>query len=626
MCSVMWLPRVLLAAAVGSVAATACTRVWGNYDGNGWLSDGHYCASNALSPPTSFAFSLFSQGYWAGLTWPDSSPAKGRFDLSSFNVAPMAALDVGPHLKTDDAPIADIFDYQPVFPSPHGKPVVARLGSNLYVLTGGPTCQAFIRRSTDSGRNWGRTNCVYSNAWAEAHDCGGARDTPVTVSDERAGVLFFILECYRGNFTQVITNSSYQLDYSQTNMWVAKSTDFGETFSAPRNITQRPPVPGGKPWSIMGTWLADSSGIQTASGRLAVPGFVNICFNDSRGTCNKTVAPEYKPNGGRGGFTPFNWAEMTYLLVSDDMGESWQMTTVFGIYSGEAALVQLFDPPTRLGVTMRIGGPMAPHCPGNQTICDTGYGAGSTMQCGAPSVAGRPAPHHCRAWMVSDDDGESFYNPQDRKNSLFAAAAPDLPDPGCKGDITQWEEGKALVAVNVQDNGDPGMNQLPRFNLTVSISTNDGRTWPHRRIIYPGLTGYCSVRMTADQMIAVHFDTQEHQSCRTQIRNVTCVSALASTQSCIACATAHKAELTRSLPPTNTRSYCPGTFGWDDWGPNDGGLSGVQPNPDAFQTAVRSACGPYTYPTSPDGTLLLLLDPHEVMIAERHVPDGGGVG
>jgi hypothetical protein len=512
-------------------------------------------------------------------------------------------------------------DYQPIFSAPHGKPVVARLRSNLYVLTGGPPCQGFIRRSTDSGRNWGRTNCVYSNAWAEVHDCGGARDTPVTVSDERAGALFFILECYRGNFTQVVTNRSYHLDYSQTNMWVAKSTDFGETFSTPRNITQRPPVPAGKPWSITATFLADSAGIQTASGRLAVPGFVDICFNDPRGTCNKTKARAFMPNGGRGGCTPFNWAEMTYLLVSDDDGESWRMTPPFGIYSGEAAVVQLFDPPTRLGMDMRIDGPMVPRCPGNQQVCDTGYGADSTMQCGQPSVAGRPVPHHCRAWMVSDDDGETFYNPQDRNNSLFAAPAPDLPDPGCKGDMTRWDQGHALVAVNVQDNGDPGMNQLPRFNLTVSMSMDDGKTWPHRRIVYPGLTGYCAVQMTADQKIAVHFDTLEHQRCRTQIRNVTCVAALASTQSCIACATAHKAELTRSLPPTNTLSFCPGTFGWDDWGPNDGGLSGVQPNPDAFQAAVSSACGPYTHPTSPDGTLLLLLDPREVMSRAS----GGGV-
>ena len=61
---------------------------WGNYDGNGGLADGHYCASNALSPPTSFDF---SKGYWAGLTWADSSPAKGKFDFSALDATLKAA-------------------------------------------------------------------------------------------------------------------------------------------------------------------------------------------------------------------------------------------------------------------------------------------------------------------------------------------------------------------------------------------------------------------------------------------------------------------------------------------------------------------------------------------------------
>ena len=56
--------------------------------------------------------------------------------------------------------------------------------------------------------------------------------------------------------------------------------------------------------------------------RLAVPGFADVCFNDPRGTCNKTAARAFRPNGGRGGETPFNWAEMTYLLVSDPPRDS----------------------------------------------------------------------------------------------------------------------------------------------------------------------------------------------------------------------------------------------------------------------------------------------------------------
>jgi hypothetical protein len=72
--------------------------------------------------------------------------------------------------------------------------------------------------------------------------------------------------------------------------------------------------------------------------------------------------------------------------------------------------------------------------------------------------------------MVSDDDGESWYNPNNRSEPLFAAPMPDLPDPGCKGDVTRWEQGHALVSTNIQGNGDPGMNQYPRVNLTLSLS------------------------------------------------------------------------------------------------------------------------------------------------------------
>lgn len=118
--------------------------------------------------------------------------------------------------------------------------------------------------------------------------------------------------------------------------------------------------------------------------------------------------------------------------------------------------------------------------------------------------------------------------------------------------------------------------------------------------------------MTADGQIAVHFDTQQHQRCRTQIRNITCAAASrVSMQRCITCSIAHKAELTRQLPGNNT-SFCPGKWGWADFGPNDGGLSGVQPNPDAFVAAVTSACGPLTNRDSPDGTLLLLVNPSDM--------------
>lgn len=213
---------------------------------------------------------------------------------------------------------------------------------------------------------------------------------------------------------------------------------FGDTWSTPANLSTlmpggapyAPPVPKGTNWTTFGTFFADSAGIQTSTGRLVVPGFVEVCFNNPRGTCNKTLAPAFKPNGGKGGQTPVNWGEMTYLLVSDDGGSSWQMTEIFGLYSGEAEVVQLFNPPTRLGCTMRLDGPMTDHCPGNRSTCTTGYGEGATMQCGRPSNPSWPAPHHCRGWMVSDTDGETWYNPlAATKATATTALHPSWPAP-----------------------------------------------------------------------------------------------------------------------------------------------------------------------------------------------------
>ena len=83
--------------------------------------------------------------------------------------------------------------------------------------------------------------------------------------------------------------------------------------------------------------------------------------------------------------------------------KTWHASNTFGIYGAEGKVVQGFDPPHRLIYNYRVDGPMTPHCPDGGRICDTGWGGNDTMACGKPSVAGRPAPHHCRAMIFSDD-------------------------------------------------------------------------------------------------------------------------------------------------------------------------------------------------------------------------------
>lgn len=73
-------PLCVWLAHVASIAGAP----WGNYDGNGGLTDGHYCADNALSPPTTYDF---SRGYWFGLTWASTAPSAGVFNFSGLDAA-----------------------------------------------------------------------------------------------------------------------------------------------------------------------------------------------------------------------------------------------------------------------------------------------------------------------------------------------------------------------------------------------------------------------------------------------------------------------------------------------------------------------------------------------------------
>ena len=88
---------------------------------------------------------------------------------------------------------------------------------------------------------------------------------------------------------------------------------------------------------------------------------------------------------------------------------------------------------------------------------------------------------------------------------------------------------------------------------------------------------------------------------------------MATVEECIACALAHKQELTTPYthPPAEPRAYCPGVLGQYELD-KMGGASGVQPNEQNFFATVTSACGEYSWPGSPDGQLLALIDPKEI--------------
>jgi hypothetical protein len=518
--------------------------------------------------------------------------------------------------KTDDDCVN--VTLTPMFPS-HGKPGMVALRDDLFTVAGEDSkCLLGLRKSSDSGRSWGPLICAAGRSVPDGSTALNKgcrlRDGPVAIGDEVTGELVLIFWC-----AGKLEDTNRQRKLAQDEVWLTKASAPFDRWSKIKNITAQVQIPDQT--GIVMTIGAIGGGIQASNGRLVGQGYGEKCFRDANGACNRSGAFSSQ------GESRLSWAEINHVIYSDDHGDNWKASDVFGIGGAEGKVVQAFDPPNRLLYNYRVDGPMTDHCPDGAAICDTGWHGNTTMACGQPSVASRPAPHHCRATMYSDDFGSTWTNGVDG-TSLFGTTIPDLPDPGCDGGITRWEAKKALVMSNVQDTGDPGIEQQPRYNLTVSISLDSGKSWPYRKIVYPahlGAVGYSDVRVAKDGTIVVHFDTLVGGICAQAMKQFCAEEMNASAHSrsatgdCLSCATKHQAQL--EAPFYFRKSATVGL-----WLPSGCGRSpnvsswhaGWQPSPDQFSADIDGSCRQPVARGSPGSTLVATLDGHAVLRTAPH--------
>ena len=177
------------------------------------------------------------------------------------------------------------------------------------------------------------------------------------------------------------------------------------------------------------------------------------------------------------------------------------------VYGAEGEVAELATGPAgRLMYNYRVDGVMTPHCPDDDHWCNT-TGADYAIACGTPTDKDAASPHHCRASMISDSGGITWTNAA-KTSSIFGDGIADLrkftsnlplfvicgvfsdglraisADVGQKGGFASGKGG-LLVMSNAPDNRDPGEEQQPRFNLTASLSSDGGLTFPHKSIIFP---------------------------------------------------------------------------------------------------------------------------------------------
>ena len=237
----------------------------------------------------------------------------------------------------------------------------------------------------------------------------------------------------------------------KADMWVMTSTDLGESFTSPTNLTMNCSYPYGHGaiGSALHGWVPSGGhGIQLRTGEL--------------------VAPVYN-NAGQG------------LCISSDMGRSWHaggwLHGDIGPYDGpfEGEVVELFN-------KTASGGPRLLY------DCRVKIKPGSGVTCGPASSSSHNNITNCRITYTSEDLGQTW---------SAGTLHPEMPDPSCKGGIVRHATasgGGVLFAVGAD-------SESLRVHDSIWASLDDGVSFPHKlRVDSSG--GYSTVQMTASGLVA----------------------------------------------------------------------------------------------------------------------------
>ena len=306
------------------------------------------------------------------------------------------------------------------------------------------------KRSTDSGLTFGPLQKivdvpkVFGARYAGAN--GGAVWDPTPVASSMGPVYVWFS----------FSTSAAASEAGLRSTFYVSSTDDGVRWGAPWNVTQTlnavhasPRLPASERWSWVQTG-GGGHGIETLAGRLIVPGYHGQCAPGgwACSSCPISGSPQCPRFVVGDGQTTFSHA-----WYSDDAGISWNVSRAFGTATAEGEIVELFSPPSHLGVetatseqllgqSLLASGRMdnSPACNPNANGTHNSRCPSSLfMHCG--SAAGKPDYNvpHCRRLSRSSDGGLTF-------GHWFDAA--ELPDPACKGSLARWEERSAIVSVN----------------------------------------------------------------------------------------------------------------------------------------------------------------------------------
>ncbi len=303
------------------------------------------------------------------------------------------------------------------------------------------------KRSTDGGLTWSVLKTVFDD---DKNTCGN----PCPVVDQTTGTIWLLLTHNAGTVSEGAMVKKTGAD--TRTVWVCNSTDDGQTWSQPINITESVKDPR---WG----WYATGPGIGIQlqhgpqAGRLLIP--TNMSYDAEKGALHGA----------------FNYGALA--IFSDDNGKTWHKSqNSIGPGANESQLVELSDGRVILNTRM-------------QTHRSTGGRGISTSTDGGVT------------WAPLQEDTQ-------------------LPDPICQGSVIRFDQSDPNGAERLlfSNPGQPLKTKSGiRANMTVRLSQDGGKTWPIMRSLSPDKAAYSCLGVLADKTILCLYEAGEkkyHESIR----------------------------------------------------------------------------------------------------------------
>lgn len=276
---------------------------------------------------------------------------------------------------------------------------------------------AVLKRSFDNGKTWSKMQIVA--------DFGpDTIGNPAPVIEQKSGAIILLLTRNPGH-----ENESQFVDGTAAGTrtaWITRSVDDGASWSAPEEITSSTKQPN---W----TWYATGpgNGIQLRTGRLVIP-------------CDHITRDEKAP--------------YSYVIFSDDRGQTWRLCGIAGPRMNESAIVEL--PDGSLLLNMRT-----------------------------TTKRNRRGVSHSR------DEGLTWSEP---------ALDDELIEPACQGSMIRVVLSKRSTGILFSNPAD-----TKRVRMTVRLSLDHGNTWPAAKLIHEGPSAYSSLAEMRYELIGLLYERGE---------------------------------------------------------------------------------------------------------------------